>query len=262
MENHPNYYAVITAEVRYDKDLEPNAKLLYGEISALANRDGYCWATNEYFSALYDVDVRTVGRWLESLEEKGYIHREVTKQGFKTVRKIWINHGLKKFLRQDKNAPFDKGENVPLYKVNNTKNNTKKKGSSSSPKKKFAAASSDWKKEYDSDDLKKAKAMLKRKGNVKNEEGWLRDCLKYRWFEEEEKLLNEKEKQIERHRSLAQKIEASTVDKLKPGCTLAATRTTLLFHSGMKTYSFDYSLSDFEEKVKKQLEQWGLSLHD
>jgi len=38
----PNYYAVITAEVRYDTRLTPFAKLMYAEVVALANKEGYC----------------------------------------------------------------------------------------------------------------------------------------------------------------------------------------------------------------------------
>ena len=37
-ENEINYYAIIPANVRYDINLKPNEKLLYGEITALSNQ--------------------------------------------------------------------------------------------------------------------------------------------------------------------------------------------------------------------------------
>ena len=40
MENKKNYYAVIPAEVRYAKNLKANEKLMYGELTALANEKG------------------------------------------------------------------------------------------------------------------------------------------------------------------------------------------------------------------------------
>lgn len=87
------YYAIIPANVRYDKDLVPNAKLLYGEITALCNEKGYCWASNQYFAELYNVSDRTIKNWISQLADKGYIQRSVKyREGTKEIeqRKLFI----------------------------------------------------------------------------------------------------------------------------------------------------------------------------
>lgn len=85
----PAYYAVIVADVRYDKTLKPNAKLLYGELTALCNQYGYCWATNEYFAGLYSVATATVSRWITQLEKRGYIRCEMTANAKGSERRIY-----------------------------------------------------------------------------------------------------------------------------------------------------------------------------
>lgn len=77
-EQQRSYYAIIPANVRYDKDLAPNAKLLYGEITALCNEKGYCWASNQYFAELYGVSILSIKRWVNSLVTKGYVYRTLT----------------------------------------------------------------------------------------------------------------------------------------------------------------------------------------
>ena len=77
MEVKKSYYAVIPASVRYDKSLPPNAKLLYGEITALCNQSGLCWAENTYFANLYEVNNRTVQSWINALLNGGYIYRNI-----------------------------------------------------------------------------------------------------------------------------------------------------------------------------------------
>lgn len=89
----PNYYSIIPATVRYDDSLTANAKLLYGEITALANQMGYCWASNRYFANLYRVSVESISRYIRQLKESGYITVDVIRKENKEVeeRRIYIN---------------------------------------------------------------------------------------------------------------------------------------------------------------------------
>lgn len=130
------YYAIIPANVRYDKDLVPNAKLLYGEITALCNEKGYCWASNQYFAELYNVSDRTIKNWISQLADKGYIQRSVKyREGTKEIeqRKLFI--GSENNFTTSGNYVPDPRENnftTPSEKnfldnntsINNTFNNT------------------------------------------------------------------------------------------------------------------------------------------
>ena len=57
----PNYYEILPADVRYDKNLKLAEKILYSELTALAYMKGYCYASNSYFANLYEVHKKTVG---------------------------------------------------------------------------------------------------------------------------------------------------------------------------------------------------------
>jgi len=116
----PNYFAVIVAEVRYSKKLTPNAKLLYAEITALAKKDGSCWASNKYFSELYNVSTVTVSRWISSLVDNSFIIRKIVyKKGTKQIDKRYLQLNQEGINNNDK-APVNK-----IVKDNNTSiNNT------------------------------------------------------------------------------------------------------------------------------------------
>lgn len=133
-----NYYAIIPANVRYDKDLTPNAKLLYGELTALSNEKGYCWASNSYFSELYGVSKKTVSNWIASLDEKGFVKSEmIYKENSKEIkeRRLYINPMENNFATYGRNFPNPMENNfyTPIEKkvkdnntsFNNTSNNTR-----------------------------------------------------------------------------------------------------------------------------------------
>lgn len=79
----PAYWATIPADVLYDHALPDKAKLIYGEISGLCDKKGYCWADNENFAELHDVHPDTISRLLSALSKRGYIRIEMvpTKTG-------------------------------------------------------------------------------------------------------------------------------------------------------------------------------------
>jgi len=87
----PSYYAIIPANVRYNNEIKPNAKLLYGEITCLSNNEGFCWAMNQYFAELYEVDKKTISRWIGQLKKFGYIDVQVNyREGTKQIKSRYI----------------------------------------------------------------------------------------------------------------------------------------------------------------------------
>ena len=87
-----SYYAVLPANVRYDKNITPNAKLLYAEITALCNDKGYCWAGNAYFAELYGVTKTSISNWISSLQKNGYIEvRFIYKENSKEIQSRHIS---------------------------------------------------------------------------------------------------------------------------------------------------------------------------
>lgn len=118
----PSYYAIIPADVRYDKELTPNAKLLYGEITALCGKDGRCWAENRYFADLYGVSKTSISKWIKALSDKGYISCElVYKKGTKEIERRYIR--IVSYPIEEKlSTPIEK-----KLKENNTRENNIKR---------------------------------------------------------------------------------------------------------------------------------------
>lgn len=125
MEEKPNYYAIIPANVRYNSNLRANEKLLYGEITALASKYGICTASNNYFSKLYEVQPSAISKWIKDLETFGYIEVEYIKQGKeikqRNIKLTGINKCEYVFTNEEEGYSQKDKEN------NTSNNNTSKK---------------------------------------------------------------------------------------------------------------------------------------
>lgn len=108
----PNYYAVIPADVRYDDTLPANAKLLYGEISALTGAEGFCYAGNGYFAQLYGMTEETISRLIAKLEKAGHLYRVVERDdsGQITGRRLYLT------VSAPEEHPLDEKINTPCQK--------------------------------------------------------------------------------------------------------------------------------------------------
>ena len=112
-----NFYAVIPVYILQDKELTQTAKLLYGQISALTNKEGYCWASNSYFAELFDCSKDTISRNINLLIKKGYIKGTIEKKNG-NLRKLYLTIG--------KNTDTPIRKNTDTYPQKYGYNNNKK----------------------------------------------------------------------------------------------------------------------------------------
>lgn len=120
--DNPSYFSILTAEVRYDKELKANEKLLYSEISALTNKKGYCTARNKYFANCYGVHKDTIADWISNLKNKGFILIETVRSNKRVAeRRIYLTSSCRRNNLHDIGEIAYKvvGENALENNINN-----------------------------------------------------------------------------------------------------------------------------------------------
>lgn len=123
-QKQPSYYAIIPATIRYDERLKYAERLFYGEITALIGKEGYCFASNNYFAEIYGVIPGTISRWISHLSKLGYIRIELIRDDKKAIieRRIYITDISCKRVVQDTYKP----NNTYPYEQNSTYTISKK----------------------------------------------------------------------------------------------------------------------------------------
>lgn len=120
-----NYFAIIPAYIRYNKELKFGERLMYGEITALSNKEGYCYAKNKYFADLYEVSQSTISRWISHLAELNSIDVQIIRNERKEIieRRIYIKDTP---YMQNCIYPYTQNNQYPIRKKskdNNINNN-------------------------------------------------------------------------------------------------------------------------------------------
>lgn len=125
MEEKPNYYAVIPANVRYNENLNSSQKLFYGEITALTYKTGECWASNNYFAKIYKVSPSLITNWVKALEKENliavdyeYKDKSIKRRTIRIIGTQNIEHPIQN---------IEEGYSKYLKENNTSINNTSKK---------------------------------------------------------------------------------------------------------------------------------------
>ena len=85
----PNFYAILPANVRYCKELSMFQKILYAEITALTQKDWFCWASNKYFAELYDMWETHISKQISDLAKKWFLEVFIEKKEW-NKRRIYV----------------------------------------------------------------------------------------------------------------------------------------------------------------------------
>lgn len=95
-DNNIQYH--VPASVMQDEKLSPMSKLVYGIIAALAQKEGYCWASSTYIAKQCGYSRVGVSRRISELAARGYIKVEIANR---TKRKILVSEMIHPCINSD-----------------------------------------------------------------------------------------------------------------------------------------------------------------
>ena len=137
-EQKPSYYSILTADVRYHDKLSPFEKLLYSDITALTNKNGYCNASNKYFAKVFNKSISTISRAISNLSDNNIIESILIRDENNEIvqRKIHLKQTVRIPMGENEHTPTCKNDDRGIRKndkynntsnINNIKSNTIKK---------------------------------------------------------------------------------------------------------------------------------------
>lgn len=152
----------------------PTKALLYGLITSLVNKDGYCWATNNYLARKIGMRSKTqVSIYLRELKDEGWLVVEVASEKGNT-RKIWLGTPLP----ENRQTPISENRTTSFGKPKDPRSENRKEVISKRVLKKSIYTSHAFKDHFDriweEYPLKtgRSKALKKFLATVKTDQDW------------------------------------------------------------------------------------------
>lgn len=123
-ENKIGYYAIIPATVLFNENLKANEKLLYAVITVLANKEGYCFASNTYLGNLFNAKPHTISDWVSHLSKLGLVYVDIIRNEKNEIikRRIFPNDAP---YMQNRTTPYTINKGYP-YAINTTEGMSQK----------------------------------------------------------------------------------------------------------------------------------------
>lgn len=85
-----NQFLIIPYCIYSNNNISSNAKLLYGLLSLLSHKEGFCYATNKFLGAELNVSSRTITTLIKELKDENIID-VVNDKNY--IRKIYLKIG-------------------------------------------------------------------------------------------------------------------------------------------------------------------------
>lgn len=96
-----NYFLWVQSKLAEDQNVSNGACRIFLLISNFLNKHGYAHCSNEWLASKMAQDTRQIQRYLDDLQEHGYIWREIIKNKWNTERRIWIPNEYLRYLMDE-----------------------------------------------------------------------------------------------------------------------------------------------------------------
>ena len=139
MSDKPGYYGIMPATVRYSKKINSFCKVLFTDITALCNKNGFCNAKNSTLADWHGVSDSTISKSITMLSKAGFLKVVITKNATGTFRKIYPVTDSLLGGEEDITSPIVKDyeggeEDITMQSNTIKKNSIKKNIRASAPK--------------------------------------------------------------------------------------------------------------------------------